>query len=1191
MFNPTPSFSSVVPGLYCYPAGSPGRAVRIYFLTETDASPSVEPTLAQMWGTGWDGWLIFLPCDITQPAAFVTAARAGLAPLGSTRLLNRRGIVWLPGESAFDRAQTLLTYQPVPQRQVRAFTGAMQLSIGPLDLVIASGSGAALTLDTGTGVFNITGPSGPNYISIPALGNPQFYSGQGWSLNLTLDGEAAGALTQTAAFDFGQMTQSMGCAIRYVRGSGLQTLSYPIFATPAPQRYRGMQMALNPVFPEDPAQSSFLFDFSSAVPQSFANGDLTSDSFRTVNGSAVVLAPSQDSTLPMAERPGFALCKGPSSQSPGPEGYSYYLSPIGRYEVCAIDRGGGSPDSAGGQSIMLGLSGQEYLGVAIGQHISLVAGFPAFAADGKGSPPASGAPSPGSNRALRDDYTTSWVVPPGGSASGAQVYFGQADASTYYLGQDQYGLAPPAVSRLAIFDTCPPVPMAPYGRVFQSGINSGALPTDFEQMEGAALSKDRHAILTLGQGGPTFTAHGCVVAPMAGETHNAALTPQGFVADLNADGSWARVSFARSPDPGHEQQYLSFTGTGSPAAVAPALATTLLQSQLFLVVSNGAALGTFETELALAGFNFVLDVGSTGPVSDQDTVLIFKYNTALSLAELAQSPMHWAESDTFVRDMAGTQLLIATAIAEANSKTASHRSDELATAFVLGPKAIAPGPLANFARIAADPKWTGVIALNARIDANGMPADLQMLLGGINGALRAHHFGVASSQIDTSDGAVTIKQSSLFGVIDYPSASHPLPPVDTRDAFDYEVKKLEVVFSNSKISVFNVQVGLTVNQLFGRNVALRSGTPVLSPPDNELVIAGRYQLQNGVGAVTFATETPFVYEVPVPEGTSRVIEKLVFDRASLVPVSDEPLASPATGTKVHCRFNLSGALWFSPQPFQSAPGLDLFSYGTSTAGQGFSGLAVDIRFELDGEGALAPGSKTVTGTLEALSLTPSTDAARDGSLMHNLPLKISRFLSDPKGLTASSLGASPVHVAQLEPQMTLVPSPGPSPQGSPGFQPLLTPSGPAPNVTAKPQFALEFDMPLGSLGALSNVHAGLIAKLILGWGPSTVVPGSDAAAVMVQLPSAFAGYGGFELQGILKTIFGDANLLKVDLDSGPVYAVLFGNIQLSLFGYNFPPGLAVDFLLFAGDAATSNGGSNIAWFLGAKPTKKKATSP
>lgn len=1177
MVSSNVSFQEVVPGLYeCAPVSPVAQATRVYFLTLDDASPSVAPDLQTIWDdAGWAGWLIFIPMGIVDPVQFITDGRKNLPDLGRSTLLNRRGLVWLQSETAFLTAQYLSTYKGNPESPVRGFLADMTLSLDPISLVIPAMAGAALSLDSTTGVFTIEGPVGPQYVEITNFGTPKFYDGSiNWDLKFSVTGPTAGAITQTAAFDYAQMTTALGCAIRYVHGkSGAdETLEYPIYETPARNKYRGMHVSLHPLHPEDPAQSSVLFDFSRQVPPTYLNTDLLCDSFRTIDGSSVIAVPSQDQSLLQGEKPGFALCRGPAD---GTLTFEYYLSPIGRFDITAIDRADGSPDVRSSHSWMCGLSGQEYLSVASGDQINLTTGGAAYALDAQAGSPA--AASPPATGALVDDYTTSWVTPPFAETSPSkQAFFGQASASTYYLGKDQYGLAAPAVSLLTDLDVIEPVPMVPYGRVFQAGVNVGVPPDAFEKIESTALAKDRHALFTAGQGGPKFSAHSKMTMALAGSSHNAALTPQGFVAEIDDAGNWSQVNFALSPDPGYEDQKLSFSGDMSPPVVEPRLATTLLQNQLFLVVSNADALGKFSDELALGGFNFVLDVGRTGKVTDDETILIFKYNTSLSLTDLAKSTELWADTPTFVRDLAGTQAQIASSIAQANAKTILAQHDEISAGFASGAGPNPPNTLAAFAALAEDPNWTGVIALNARIDANGMPPDLQMLLGGIKGQLRAHHFGVNSSQIDMSGPIVEITQSSLFGVIDYPSATHALPPVDTTDPFDYEVEKLNVVFQNSKIQTFNVTVGLTVNQLFGRDVVLMGQGGQPSSPQNTLEIAGRYQVQNGVGAVSFFTKEPFVYDVPIPDGTSRVISRVVFSSATLVPVSHQDMGS--AGTHVQCRFGLSGGVWFNAEPFSNAPGLDLFSYGTvgsKGSGQAFSGLSVDIDFDLDSKGALAEGSKHVTGNLEKVTFSSSAAAARTGSLMHNLPLKVTKFLHDESGLDPSSFGATPVHVVELEPRAAYT-------AGSPVVSPALSSGGPAPNVTAKPHYAMEFDMPLGSLGALSNVHAGLVAKFILGWGPSTVVPGSDAAAVLVQLPSAFAGYGGFDLQGILKTTFGDANLLKVDLKTGPVYAVLFGNIKLSFLGFEFPPGVAVDFLLFAGDAAEAKGDSNIAWFLGAK---------
>jgi hypothetical protein len=220
---------------------------------------------------------------------------------------------------------------------------------------------------------------------------------------------------------------------------------------------------------------------------------------------------------------------------------------------------------------------------------------------------------------------------------------------------------------------------------------------------------------------------------------------------------------------------------------------------------------------------------------------------------------------------------------------------------------------------------------------------------------------------------------------------------------------------------------------------------------------------------------------------------------------------------------------------------------------------------------MQPGTKIVAANLDALTFNPSDQSIRSNSLLDALPLELSRFVYAPGGITQSATGTTPIHVLQLE---------GGSQNGSPALVPQ------SPYGTTRPQFALEYDLPLGSLGSLSD-GAAIMAKLLLAWGPSQVVPDNDGAAVLVQLPSLSAGLFGFTLQGILKTTFGDANLLKVDLDSGQTaYAILFNNIKLSVFGYSFPPGVVTDFTLFAGapDSGAPRNTSNIGWFLATHQT-------
>ena len=103
-------------------------------------------------------------------------------------------------------------------------------------------------------------------------------------------------------------------------------------------------------------------------------------------------------------------------------------------------------------------------------------------------------------------------------------------------------------------------------------------------------------------------------------------------------------------------------------------------------------------------------------------------------------------------------------------------------------------------------------------------------------------------------------------------------------------------------------------------------------------------------------------------------------------------------------------------------------------------------------------------------------------------------------------------------------------------------------------------MPLGTLGSLSTVGASLDAGLVLGWGPSETVPQDDAAAVWVRLPALTPGVAGYSLQGVLKTSFGDGNLLRFERNGRGVHALLFNNVALKLFGITLPPGVVLDFV-------------------------------
>jgi hypothetical protein len=1198
--NGDPNLREMVPGLYeigdpPFTSSFPSDAhVYSYLLTLANpATPGSPLTLGMTWDGNqnanvWNGWYLFLTEPIADPSRFVPDARAKLPqPQGPPPVW--RSFTWL----VTDDPASLLYNLPLQSN----FDGTYTFSNVTVmfewgDFALQIGGTPTVSYPEAGGAFLI---SGPGFITFFYGGQQQNggylpYDGSRegtWNLTLPAAGPGTGGFQFNVAIDPGNLTLFLQCGLRYFypAGGSIADLYYTFAPPVAPSfstgGFLGYLAMLQPLLTDDPAWSMLILDTTGSNAYQTNSRNQRYPFLTTITGKTIVLTPNAP---PSPFPAGWAFCKAPQNGSPGVT--TLYLAPSGTYQVLSI--GGSITPGDTPSPLMCGLSGQEYLEVQPGDLFGLRAGRPAYAPQfsAAGSPAAVSSPGPGASppegMSLAATYTTSWLQFPVPAATGNALttsrFFGQPSSSVYYSATGD-GYSAPVESLLAELAAPTTFPLVPYTGTYASQqgspnvpvFNLGVPPSTFAAFEAAAISSDRHAMATVGTLGPRFIRSASFnaarrLALFADDAPFTSLTPQGFVVESDAQGAWQRLLLARDPGPGTLPSYISFDA-GTKPTVSRDIANAVLAEQLFLVVSDNTNLGQFENTLTLQGFNFTLDVASGQNV---ETILIFKFNTKTSLRDMAQSPDLWASRDQFVSNLPLTQQRILEALADAG---------------VGSPGAPAPpggnDPFRSFRELAEDPLWTGILALGCAIDGNGMPPDLQMLLGGINGRLRAHHLGVASNRVTTVGSISKLEESSLFGVILYPMAGNPPPPPPpVPPALDYNVELLQVVFANSAITQFSVEVGLTINNIFGRD-ALKAGTASpFSPPINVLNMPGQYQTQGPVGVVLFQVERT-TFDFPIEEGSTRVLEELSVTSGSLSPVSTTAL-SPA-GTHMVARFALAGTLKFAKSPFPSAADLDIFSFDALP----YTSMTITMVFDLDAEGALVPGSRTLVFDPALMTVTSNGAVIRQGSFLGSLPLQVSGLLTatDASPLSTSKLNAQVVHSLQLEGHKS-----GPVSPASP-VDALANAQAPSdfPYVTASPSYALQFAMPLGNLGALSDV-VSLTAMLLLGWGPSPVVPAADAAAVFVQLPQLSAGYGGFNLQGILKTTFGDANLLKVELPSSDVYAVLFNNIKLSVLGFSFPPGVVIDFLLFAGQpdappgSSSSTNTSNIAWYLSAQKT-------
>ncbi|ELX09338.1 hypothetical protein Jab_2c14040 [Janthinobacterium sp. HH01] len=799
-----------------------------------------------------------------------------------------------------------------------------------------------------------------------------------------------------------------------------------------------------------------------------------------------------------------------------------YLVPYGRFLLAAAVPASNST----ALDLMPGLSGLERIEAQVGDVLDLIPGQAAL-----GVVPQQAGSAP----ALHATCTTAWMtLSPAGSHR--MPYFAQPLSSVFHASADGVALPRAADALLAhLGQPSPgqapqPFPLAPYANVRKVPNPLGATIAAFEH---TFLAGKRAAILGCGQA-PVYSLNG---APL----HITGATPRGLLADMGG------ATTAQATAPGQcRQLYLANSAKGTitlgpnpDGTVDPLLNNALMQPELFLVYSNWAYPIDMNGELDLGGFSV--------RANDPAVIMVVKWSRTASLRDLFQQEgsAHWCQPATFVGDDAA---VLAARAAFLDALTEAKKG---------------PAPLFDdfVQRIAGDPAWTGIVMFRAPIDGNNMPPTLQILVAGMQTPLRTHHMAIDISMLAADQGVPTgIGSSSVSAVIAYQAT--PDARISTPGDFDFSTRTLQVGIAGSVVTSFHAEVAITARKLFGRAVE-RTPLPAAPAAPDAVDLQGRYTVIAGVPTVQFALTQAEQFDFTVPGSQSktpfyRVLQGFVLASASLLPQTAPPSAGAAAASTTHrAQITFDGMLCFAPDPF--ARGIDLFSYGQSgpsglmPQGLGISNLALQMQFELDSNG-VRTGRPQLKVDYSKLLATDNPAALRNGALMQGLPLKLTNILANEQGLALSALAGKQVQVLQL-----------------------------AAMQTQTPHFALQFDMIIGTLGELSGVHAGLTAQMCLAWGPLATTPDADGVLLTIGLPGASGGFEGFNLQGMLQLVFGDANLMQVKLAppaaappgsvaSGTVFALLFNNVALSVMGIKLPPKVVSDLVMFSnpGNAAGSN---------------------
>lgn len=1223
-------------GLYAFGAAFPQLA-GLFLLTRNDPPEVVPTSLLDFWGHGF-GWAIFSPTDLSQGdvASFAEAARKSLPAVGEGADQQPTMFVWLTnpddtstfasaphigflsqggGSPAYALATSTSTIADT--RLALTFTETTASVSSSLTLQDGENGGpASITFVVSPENYQLD-IDGDRFVDLSLALYPAFTSPTAVVCNIALEGPQTGSFGVPLGLDYGTLGKMFGMEpyFQYIpseiegpdgtASAALTTLRMPLYQpqvaqTTNKQKFSAFNVLLSLFHPGNPQASGIFLDRAGRLLS--GSTDKTTDQYQQVQNTLAMTSPygSFSNGAVMTLVPGDPLEQGLPEDLYANGGFSYSgpldvadgkppMMPAGTYvPVEGVHTTGAPVPATQAVSVMPGLFAKDFVQLAAGDLIGFEPGQQPFI-----SRPANKKAQKNANAVVQKGTgTTSLPFLFKGASDTGRGYFGQSSSANLYLSTSATdGVLTAADALLSKMDAAPPFPVLWIGAALLSEgstgpINPGLTATFIEKLEQKAFGPTRHGILyDLKETGPQVqlpanakSVQPDVMAAVAAEPTHPVITPQGYVVDVSeTTGVFTDITLGiggEAPEIG--QTALRFNGSGTPKQVDPEVSTLLTRENLFLVATEAEAKWHFQNHLLVDGFNFTVALDDPGKPTQRPSILIIKLDPRRTLREMSLDPTAWTDGDDYVSD-ASSVVSRLTALYAAAEKV--QKDDD---------------PFVAFRALLDRKSWTGVIAFEAPIDGNGMPPDLQMLLGGINGGLWAHHVGVDTNKI-ASDGSASVAQSSIFAVINYHDTSTVEP--DGPGPF-YKVGELVAVIANSKLVELNVTVELIMKTLLGRAVALQNVPSTL--PANTLLIKGKYQKSGSVGHVVFTTDKPFVYDmVRAGDGTIRAIDSVHVTHASLVPISSDPDTDgpDKTETRVQANFTLGGQIFFDPSPFHMAPDFDLFSYGQVNAGpekvtQGlnFGGLTVQVVFDLTGDTGALVGAPKVTLLEDSLTPTATPSAVRPESLLGTLPLKLTRFQvsgKDADGETvAVGQGGKSINILNLQaapPNLKEREKLRKEAADGQNVAPLPMPV--SPYTTNAPAYGLQYSVSLGSLGALSSAHAGITAAMTIAWGPSPTVPDNDAAALFIELPSLSAGYQGFDLQGFIKTKFEDANLLQVEVEDGRnVYAMSFDNVQLSVLGYALPPGVIVDFLLFSGNqgAQKVKDASSIGWLLSAK---------
>jgi hypothetical protein len=1110
--------------LYAVPAQD--LWIALYLPTVPVPLPS-SITLAEAFGG--DGTFVLAAApglDIDRYAAAIVEA----VPAALRSAYADRGIVWLTNPLRPAQDIQLVGLRTYPDRTVISPGG--DLTLVPNNLFLTLSNGVEVTLDGDA--FALSATSGQTLGFTGSAAPPDAVAARG---SLPFNGPTAGSVVFPVSIARDKLLTKLRwgfqllCPADENGGDDVRSQWYPL-AEASGASARDMIAFQARIDPSDPTNIRLAGRTRLGFTETGGPTVELVSGFRDSYGRKITLTPvtSGNSTA------GLTLALGNPAAPSRPD---FVFGPDGDF-LFASNVNSGNGNGGDGAGVLCGLSPTEVLLASAGDRIRFTANRPAFVPDYP-PPTAStlGPPIDPTAVPLTDRYRTAWAAVV--RAQGQAQYSAQPKGASLYgfddvVSKTGAGLLGPVRYWTGVSDTTP-FPLVPYGlaKPDEYGTTISFSEKDIAGVEQFAVTAARRTAIGPPSGRPARDDPGTTWTT----------TPTGLLATVDpGTGVFTSVVLGVNRAVGGGQ-WLMFNDPD------PVLCQALQTSDLFLVAVDPKHLGvgkpsprgtkppppdgtaTFYHTMSIEGWEITAKVGEANTYGDYRNVLIVK-GCRGKLVDLVAKPSSWTQATDFsIRPGgAGAELTVLSQwLADYIRAGIDQPSDWFDT----------------FGDIATREDWTGVLVLKASLTA--LPGDLAGLLSVIDkDDSYAHHFGITISPIGITgkDQLAISGSSSLFELVDYvnpalpgPDPVAPLPPAGP-GPYDFQLLTLRALFENTSVRSFDGVAQLTLGEFFGDQV-----TAMNKPDDiyHTIFLTCAYQKQGDVGAFVLNTTDDNLFTLD-----SDVLGRVEVTKAQMVTVDATTL-----------RFGLWGFLDFQvlravdeTTGEQNVP-FDLFGFGAALgsdaprSGLNFADLAVVM------DNSVTPSRYTFD--VSAITFDVSRSTPRPGSLYQALGLRL-------KGLLHGSATNDPAAQDYLQ-----VPT-----------------SAPLSGVTGKQWYALEFQVDLGTIGALAG-NVGLSAGMVAAWAPgagrsqSTTLHPYDAMAGL-RLPGVTSKGKGLTLQGVLALSVGDMRLAyqKAGSKDQRYWVLWLNDIALKFLGLlKIPPNGAVGFACFGGTPVNGNP-QGIGWY-------------